>query len=377
MTIVFIGTIASTNIHFRGPLLIELVKRGYKVYAFAFNYSKEDKEVLEKMGVIPCDYKLSRQGLNPFAEILLIYQLQKAIKDIKPDIVFSFFVKPVIYGTIAAALAKVPHRIAMLEGLGFVFTKQPEGKKILTSLLKAVQIFLYNIIAPFSHQLIFLNKEDKNELTSKIIIQPKYVHVLGPIGLDLNYFTYQEPVQDKVSFLFMGRLIKEKGIYEFLNAAEVIKKQYPEITFFVIGARDKNSHNYLPDSVLGYYTSKGIIHYGGEVEDVREWLKKSSVFVLPSYREGYSRSTQEAMALGRPVITTQVPGCNQTVLDGINGFLIPPFNVDALVAKMVWFIENRNSIASMGNESRKYAEQHFNVHEVNQRLISKLEQDVI
>lgn len=376
MTIVFIGTIASSNIHFRGPLLIDLVKKGYKVYAFAFDYTQEQKEILLSMGVIPCDYQLSRQGLNPINELKLIYNLKKALEFIKPDIVFSFFIKPVIYGTIAAALARVPHRVAMLEGLGFVFTKQPEGKSLLTTLLKIVQVFLYNIIAPFSHRMIFLNVEDRNELTSKLLFQPKRVHVLGPIGLDLDYFSYAESDPGPIRFLFMGRLIKEKGINEFLKASEIVKKKYPTIEFLVIGARDRNSHNYLSDSVLEYYTKNLIITYGGEVADVREWLKKSSVFVLPSYREGYSRSTQEAMAIGRPVITTLVPGCNQTVVDGLNGFLIPPFQVSDLVNKMEWFINNPSSIYTMGNASRKFAEQNFNVHMVNEKLIHMIEHEI-
>lgn len=369
MKIVIIGTVASSILGFRGPLIQKLLAEGHQVYAFAIDYTSGQKKQLTDWGGVPVDYQLSRSGLNPLADLKMTFALKKQLMSIQPDIVFSYFVKPVIYGTLAAKLAKVPKRIAMLEGLGFAFTEQPEGKAFKTKLIQQIQLLLYRIAFPASTDLLFLNPDDRDELLVKHRLKANSVAVLGGIGLSLTDYPYQKPVLDKIRFLFIGRLLKEKGIFDFLSAADIVKQTYPDAEFVVLGSSDTTSPNALSDVQLQDYIKREVIVYPGQVNNVAEWIAASSVFVLPSYREGVPRSTQEAMAIGRPILTTDVPGCRETVIDGVNGFFVPAFDVQALAEKMIWFIEHPEEIEAMGLASRKMAEDKFDVHKVNTRML--------
>ncbi|KAA0875743.1 glycosyltransferase family 4 protein [Nitrincola tapanii] len=369
MKIVIIGTVASSILGFRGPIIQKLLSDGHQVFAFAIDYTSDQKKQLTDWGGVPVDYQLSRSGLNPFADLKMMFALKKQLMSIQPDIVFSYFVKPVIYGTLAAKWARVPKRIAMLEGLGFAFTEQPEGKAFKTKLIQQIQLLLYRIAFPASTDLVFLNPDDRDELLVKHRLKANDVAVLGGIGLSLEDYPYQKPMLDKVRFLFIGRLLKEKGIFDFLAAADLVKQTYLDAEFVVLGSTDTTSPNALSDAQLQGYIKRDVIVYPGQVSNVAEWIAASSVFVLPSYREGVPRSSQEAMAIGRPILTTDVPGCRETVVEGDNGFFVPAFDVDALAKKMIWFIENPDQIEPMGLASRKMAEEKFDVHKVNARML--------
>lgn len=369
MRIVIIGTVASSVLGFRGPLIKELLSKGHEVFAFAIDYSEEQKQTLIQWGAIPVDYKLNRSGLNPIADLKMMYALKKKLLLIHPDIVLSYFVKPVIFGTLAAKFSKVPQRIAMLEGLGFAFTEQPGGKEFKTKIIQSIQLLLYRMAFPVTTHLFFLNPDDRDELLVKHRLSAKQSSVLGGIGLDFNEYPYRRVKNSAIRFLYIGRLLKEKGIFDFLAAAKLVKEQYPEAEFVVLGSTDYTSPNALPAEELQTCIDSGLIEYPGQVNNVLPWIENSSVFVLPSFREGVPRSSQEAMAVGRPILTTNVPGCRETVIDGENGFLVPAFDVDALAEKMIWFIEHPEDIELMGLASRKVAEERFDVHMVNSRML--------
>lgn len=369
MKIAIIGTMAGSILGFRGPLLAKLVSEGHNVYAFAIDYTPEQKARLVAMGVKPVDYQLSRSGLNPIADIKMMFSLKREFRRLQPDVVFSYFVKPVIYGSLAARLAGVPHRVAMLEGLGFPFTQQPNGIAFKTKLIQKVQLFLYHLAFPSTNHLVFLNPDDRDELLVKNRLKANQVSVLGGIGLDLDEFPYQKPKLDTIRFLFIGRLLREKGIFEFLEAADQVKKVYPEAEFVVLGSTDTTSPNALPRAMLDDYISREVVKYPGQVSNVPDWIAQSSVFVLPSYREGVPRSSQEAMAIGRPIITSDVPGCRETVVEAQNGFFVPAFDSSAVAEKMIWFIEHPEQIEPMGLASRKMAEEKFDVHKVNAQML--------
>ena len=299
----------------------------------------------------------------------MMFGLICKFKDLKPDVVFSYFSKPVVYGTIAAFLTKIPKRIAMLEGLGFAFTNQPDGVSNRARLIKKIQLFLYRLAFPLSTDLIFLNEDDRNELLFENKLKCRKSYVLGGIGLDFDEYNYSRPNPKKMNFLFIGRLLKEKGIFEFLSAAKKVKEQCPDCEFTVLGSSDTTSPNALSTDTLQYYIDEGIVNYPGQVNNVAEWINETSVFVLPSYREGVPRSSQEAMAVGRPILTTDVPGCRETVVEGVNGFLVPAFDVEKLAERMIWFIEHPDQIEPMGLASRKIAEDKFDVHKVNARML--------
>lgn len=372
--VLIIGTVATSFYGFRADLIRTLLKKGYQVYAFTSEYTAEDLIKIEKLGATPITYTLNRGGLNPLADILATYQLAKKIKAINPDLVFSYFSKPVIFATLAAKLANVSRIIGMLEGLGYTFTDQPEGLSKKTQLIKKIQIFLYKIALPQLDQLIFLNPDDPKDLLEQHAIQVKKVEVLGGIGLNLKNYPYQplNSIHFPIKFLFIGRLLKEKGIYEFVQAAKLVKKIYPDTQFTVLGAIDHHNLGALQQTELDTLISSNIIQYPGHVNNIKDWIADNHVFVLPSYREGVPRSTQEAMAIGRAVITTDVPGCRETVIDGVNGFLVPKWDPEALVEKMIYFIEHPEQIRVMGAESYKIAVEKFDAEKVNQRLVDIL-----
>ncbi len=372
--ILIIGTVASSFYGFRADLIRALKEKEYTVYAFTSEYTDAELKKIESLGAIPITYELNRGGLNPFLDIVATYKLSKKIQRIKPDLVFSYFSKPVIFGTIAAKLAKVPKVIGMLEGLGYTFTEQPEGLSKKTQLIKKVQVLLYKMALPQLDKLIFLNPDDPIDLIEKYAIQVKDVEVLGGIGLNLKDYPYQAipNIQQSIHFLFIGRLLKEKGIHDFLAAAKLVKSKYPETQFTVLGAIDPYNLGALKQSELEELISFNIIHYPGHVSNVKDWIANSHVFVLPSYREGVPRSTQEAMAIGRPIITTDVAGCRETLVDGKNGFLVEKWNPKALAEKMIYFIEQPDQIEKMGIESYQIAQENFDADKVNQRLLNIL-----
>ena len=371
--IVMIGTTAACFYGFRAELIKNLNLKNITVYAFTTDNDALELEKISELGAIPISYQLNRGGLNPLADMLATYKLAQQIKQLKPDLVFSYFAKPVIFGTLAAKIAKVPKIIGMLEGLGYTFTDQPNGLSSKTKLIKAIQVFLYKLALPKLDQLILLNHDDKTDLLINNDIAVKETYILGGIGLDLNQYKYSPVTKDlPIQFLFIGRLLKEKGIHDFIAAAQIVKEKFPQTTFTVLGGIDEANLGALTQGELTQSIDQNVIDYPGHVENIAEWIKQSHVFVLPSYREGVPRSTQEAMAIGRPVITTDVPGCRDTVIDGVNGFLVPKWNPQALAEKMIYFIEHPEQVRMMGDQSHKIAIEKFDAEKVNQRLLEIL-----
>lgn len=373
MKVAIIGTIASSIYGFRSDLIKALVSQDHQVYAFFSERSFEDVKKIEALGAIPVVYTINRGGINPLHDVKATLELTKKLKRIKPDIVFSFAAKAVVFGTLAAKLARIPKIVGMIEGLGYTFTEQPLGSNIKTNLIKRAQILLYKVALPQLDKLIFLNPDDPKDLLYRYSIKVNKVEVLGGIGLNLEDYNYSNVYPITPTFIFIARLLAEKGIHDYIAAARIVKESYPNTKFIVLGAIDEQSLGALKDSELNKYVESNIIEHHGHVYNVSEWIAKSSVFVLPSYyREGVPRSTQEAMAIGRAVITTDVPGCRETVVNGVNGFLVEKWNPEALAEKMIYFIENPEQIAIMGNESYKIAQEKFDSEKVNQRLLKMI-----
>lgn len=371
--IVLIGTTASMTIQFRQDFIKLLISQNWLVYTFVCEYSEEQLKELESLGAIPVTYQMSRGGLNPLADIRSMLELKKKISKIQPNIVFSYFTKPVIYGSLAAKLAKVPKIVGMIEGLGTPFTIPKDGQTTKIKLIQKAQIFLYRLAFPLLDKIIFLNPDDPIDLIEKNHIKHKKdaIKVLGAIGLNLADYPYQPwNNTQNISFIFIARLLAEKGIFEYVEAAKLVKQKYPHVSFVVIGGLDTENPNALKRHDLDQLISGDIIEYPGFVTNVAERIQKSAVFVLPSYyREGVPRSTQEAMAIGRPIITTDVPGCRETVVDNANGFLIPKWDTKTLAEKMIYFIDNPDQINIMGRVSHQMAKEEFDADVVNQRLL--------
>jgi glycosyltransferase involved in cell wall biosynthesis len=357
--------------NFRGPLIQELISSGIAVYAFAPDFDNESRAKMLELGAIPVPYQMSRAGMNPLSDGFAAFSLMLALRRLRPDITLGYFIKPVIYGTLAAWVAGVRHRVVMIEGLGYVFTTSSNRVTAKRRLLKFIVSLLYKFSLSQAHKVIVLNQDDMKELISSRLVDENKVINIGGIGVDLAQWPKVPIHIEPVTFLLAARLLKEKGIIEYANAARLVKLKKPKTRFILLGALDPNPGG-LKQSEIEAWVKEGLIEWPGHVP-VKPWLAQTSVFVLPSYREGLPRSTQEAMAMGRPVITTDAPGCRDTVQNGVNGFLVPVRNVPALAEAMFRFIENLSLIKIMGNQSRHFAEENFDVHKINARLMKILE----
>lgn len=373
MKIAIIGTTAHSILGFRIDLIKSLLAKGHQVYAFAQDYQPASEQAVTALGAVAVNYRFNRTGLNPLVDLINTYKLVKQLKQYKIEQTFCYFTKPIIFGTLAAVLAGVKRRYGMLEGLGYTFTPQPEKTPFKTKLLKRIQVLLYKLSLPRLNRLILLNNDDKQDLLEANKIAVKDVAILGPIGLNLADYSYSAAPTNPVSFLFIGRLLKEKGIFEYVAAAKLVKAKYPTSRFIILGSIDTANPGGLSQQQLTNLIDEQLIEWPGFVTNIADWLKNCSVFVLPSYREGFPRSTQEAMAVGRAIITTDVPGCKETVQKGVNGFLVPPYSAEDLADKMCYFIENPDKIIEMGNNSYQIAQQQFDASKVNQRLIELLD----
>lgn len=373
MKIAIIGTTANSMIGFRADLIRYLDNNKHEIYAFALDYDDNTRKQVYELGAIPIDYTFSRTGANPFKDLYNTLLLSKQLKKLKPDLVLSYFSKPCIFGSMAAMLAGVKKRYGMLEGLGFLFTEQPNGVHWKIKLLKFIQVTLYRFVFPKLDALILLNKDDQHDLLIKHKIKVKHVHILGGIGVNLEEYPFSIAPTDPVSFIFIARFLAEKGIYEYLSAAKIVKQRYPTTIFYLLGDIDSDNQGSLSKQQVTELINDNIVIAPGYVSNVPDWIKKSSVFVLPSYyREGVPRSTQEAMAIGRAILTTDVPGCRETVIHGSNGYLVQRWDANELAERMCELIENPEKILEMGKVSYQLAQEKFDSDKSVNRLISIL-----
>jgi glycosyltransferase involved in cell wall biosynthesis len=367
--ICIVGSFANSLINFRGTLISNLIRRGCKVYVLAPDFTMELERSVMDLGAVPIKYYLSRARINPIKDIITIVSLVKIFRNLKPDLIFTYTHKPNIYGMLSAALTKIPKRFAEITGIGYYFIKGSKAHTVSYKLTKSILVFLYRISFLFVDMVFFLNKEDLMEFVDLRILPRNKCKIIPATGVDLNEWKIATPLLEPITFIFVGRLLKEKGVLEYVEAARIIKEKHPQVKFIMLGGYDENPGSLTPDDIKKLQL-KGLLTWPGDVPDVRPWLAQSSVFVLPSYREGFPRSTQEAMAMGRPIITTDAPGCRETVKHGLNGFLVPVGNVRALAEAMEEFINNPDLIPVMGRESRRMAEVLFDAVKNNQSIIN-------
>lgn len=372
MRIAVVSQHAGSLSTFRGPLLSELVRRGHKVLTFAPNFDEESRAAMIRFGTQPIDWPLSRTGMNPLQDLSSVISLWRLFRLHRPDVTLGCMIKPVIYGALAAWLARVPRRYAMIEGLGFAFTagRDADTRK---RIVRFIATQLYRVALALVQRVIFLNPDDRAEFVDGGLVHPDRAVVLGGIGLDLDQWPYATPSEEPVTFLMVARILRDKGVEDYVAAARIVAKDFPDARFILLGPADDNPTG-IPVSAVHAWVDHGWIEWPGH-GDVRPWFARASVFVLPSYREGVPRTTQEAMALGLPVITTDVPGCRETVVEGVNGFLVPPRDPEALARAMRHFIDHPADIVSMGLEGRRLAEERFDVRVQNQKLLAFMKLD--
>ncbi|RFA30245.1 hypothetical protein CAI21_06395 [Alkalilimnicola ehrlichii] len=371
MRIAVIGTVSSSMVGFRGPLLKRLVGLGHEVYAFAIDYDEAAAERVRDLGAVPVSYALNRTGVNPIADLKSTYELSRKLKSFSIDFVFTYFVKPVVFGSFAARMAGVGTCYGMLPGLGYSFEK---GKESTTKqkLVSAVVQGLLRRASSLNEKIVVYNLEDELELVERNIVSKGKIERVNGTGIDTTEYSFSPCPTQPVTFALAARLIAAKGVRDYVSAARALKEANVDCRFILLGGCDDTPDG-IPESEVRSWVDEGLVEWPGKVKDVRPWLEQTSVYVLPScYREGVPRSSQEAMAMGRAIITTDNPGCRETVEDGKTGFLVPPHDVDTLADKMRYFIEHPEKIASMGLASRKLAEKKFDVHRINAELIEIL-----
>lgn len=369
VTVAIVGPYAPSMYRFRGPLIQDLVARGCRVYALAPDYTPTWAARIRDLGAEPVSFPLNRTGLNPMQETQTLFALWRLFRRIHPDVVLGYHPKPVAYVPVAGWMARVPRRIAWMGGLGYAFT--PAAGSWKKRFIRAPMQILYRWSFAVAHWVWFQNPDDRDELVRLGLVRVDKTVVVGGTGVDIETWRPAPPHLQPVTFTLVARLLREKGVYEFVEAARQVRERFPQARFLLIGPLDSNPGAVTREEVETWVRNGWVTWLGG-VEDVRPYLEQTSVFVLPSYREGLPRSTQEALAMARPVITTDVPGCRETVIHGKNGFLVPPRDAQTLAQAMVRFLESPELISRMGQASRRLAEARFDVRRINQHLLTYL-----
>lgn len=369
MKILVVGAYSPSLVKFRGPLLSRLVGEGCEVHAAASDMTVDIQNELRKLSIVPHEIPFSRTGLNPISDLKSLFYLWQLLLRLKPDLVLTYTIKPNIWGAFAAHLTGV-QSIALVTGLGYAFAKMSNVsfKHKLTS--RVARLF-YRCATNLNFRVIFQNPDDQRDfIASGCIADVEKLRLVNGSGVDLNHYR-QAQLPATPDFLMISRFIEAKGIREYVRAALEVKQTHPLARFRLVGSFDDGPDS-IPRSELKEWTEGGVECLGAS-DDVRPHLANCRVFVLPSYREGTPRSVLEAMATGRPILTTNVPGCRETVIDGVNGFLVPVRDHEALAKKMRWMIDNPIECERMGDQSLCLVREKYDVDKVNRKMLEHIQ----
>jgi len=361
--ILVVASYTPSLVNFRGPMLQMFRDLGHEVLTCSPDPDSDTLAKLTAMGIRHIPFPLHRAGMNPLRDLHTLSALRGIMRRELPDHVLAYTIKPVVYGCRAAHQAGVPHIHALITGLGMSFQGQDPRRKILTALVS----HLYRSALRFCKNVFFQNRDDRTLFESRGLVDPKRVTLVNGSGIDLDHFAHAPlPTRPPLRFLLIARLIREKGIAVYAEAARMVKAQFPDATFSVVGFFDEHPEAIRQEEMTAW-CEEGILEYLGPSGDVRSQLADATVYCLPTYyREGVPRSILEALAVGRPVITTDAPGCRDTVIPGENGFLVPVRDSEALAQSMKELCREPERIPAMGLRSRDIAEERYDVHKVNE-----------
>lgn len=343
---------------FRKELILELLKKNEVIVSLPYG---ELVEPLKEMGCRFIKTPIDRRGINPITDMKLLFRYYRIAMALKPDYMITYTIKPNVYGGFISRLLHIPYAVN-ITGLGTTFQTE--------NLIKKLVCFLYKISCRRAKVVFFENEENKQIFIDHHLIREEQACKLNGAGVNLEDYPFAEyPDEDKpIRFLFIGRVMKEKGVDELFEAARRIKKRYPEVQFDIVGPMEDEY-----ETVIKKLEQEGIITYYGYQKDVRPFIKKCSCFVLPSWHEGMANTLLEAGAMGRPLITTRIHGCMEAVKEGINGYLVEKENAESLFQSLLDFIrlekcEKRN----MGCESREHMKGFFDKVEIVRNTIEAL-----
>ncbi len=362
-TIMVVSSHTPSLFWFRMNMMKEFVAKGYQVIALGQEPESEWKEKFAANGILYKRLYVERNGLNVLHDLKTLSELNTILKEEKPEKIFCYQAKTIIYTCLAAKKNHIAEVYPLVAGLGSVF----RGKGFKNKLVKTMMKTEYKIALKNSQSVMFQNEDDLSTFVNEGIVPREKCKIINGSGVDTKAFVVT-PHPETPTFLMIARLIKDKGIMEYLEACRKIKAQNPMVNCLLVGPYDTNPTALKPEE-LEKYTEDGTITYFGEQSDVRPFIERASTFVLPSYHEGTPKTVLESMACGRAIITTDAPGCRETVQDGVNGYIVPVQNVDAIVEKMQIFIDHPQLAVEMGDYGRKIAEEKYDVKKVNASIM--------
>jgi glycosyltransferase involved in cell wall biosynthesis len=367
MKVLLIAGLAESLTNFRGPLIAALLARKVEVHVAAPDL-EAGSATYAKLVALGCQVhsiSLARAGTNPLADLRTLVSLALLMRKVRPGVVLAYTIKPVIYGMLAARITGVTKRFALITGLGYTFQTNSTGR------LQQLVQYLYKLALKCADKVFFQNPDDQALFKQLGLLDSVTSVVVNGSGIDLDYYASQPMPTSVPKFLMIGRLLGDKGVREYAQAAMQLKVKNPLVVFQLAGWIDENP-NAIAQTELDGWIKSGAIEYLGKLEDVRTALAGCSVFVLPSYREGTPRSVLEAMATGRAIITTDAPGCRETVEQGVNGFLVPIKNFQALSVAMQTCIDEPNYVAQMALSSLQIAIEKYDVNKVNIHMLTEM-----
>lgn len=369
MRLALLGKHADYVLAYRGSLIREAQARGHEVHAITgAARSPTARERLGAAGVTLHEVPLDGGGANPIRDLETRRALRRTLRRLRPDAAFCYNPKLIAHGPPAARAAEVPRVAAMVTGLGYAFT----GRGLRRRLVRMVATRLYRRALSACDVIFFQNEEDRAELARlELIPRETDVRLVAGSGVDLHCFPCQ-PLPQGSHFLMISRLLRDKGVLEYVEACRALARSHPEATTTLLGALDDNP-TAVDASEIDRWRREGVPRLHDAVDDVRPFLQRCTVFVLPSHREGTSKVMLEAMATGRPVITTDAVGCREPIEPGVNGLLVPVANPSALAAAMGRLVGDRPLVERMAAESRRIAEGRYDARVVDAAILEALE----
>ncbi len=371
MKVLVLSSLAFSLINFRGKLLEEMRKAGHEVVAVAPDEDEAVRAKLAAMGVGFRTVGMARTGTNVFADLGTIRSYVKLMREERPDVVVAYTQKPIIYGGIACRIAGVKRYYALMSGLGYLFSEAASGRR----LLKSVFCRLYRAGLKGAKRIFVFNSDDRPDMIEAGIVDSSApVFEVPGSGVDLERFEHAPLPPGPVHFLMIGRLMRDKGVWEFAEAAAKVASRRDGVRFSLIGRPEPSNPTGLDEEDLARLERNSPVEVIAETDDVPAFLARCHVFVLPTYyREGLPRTILEAMAVGRAVITTDTPGCRDAVTDGENGFLVAPRNAEDLAGAMEKLATDSELLKRMSERSRELAENVYDVRKVNAILMREMD----
>jgi len=367
MKIAILSSHTSSLFWFRMDMMKDFIQRGHTVIALGSEPEADWKSKFVEHNIEYRQLYVERNGINPLKDLKTFSSLCRFMNKERPDKVFAYQAKTIVYGSIAAKLYGISEIYPLIAGLGSIF----RGDGFKNNLVKLIMKIQYRIACRISKKVFFQNYDDRNEFIQNNIIKSGKTVIINGSGVNLEKFKPTK-LPDNPTFLFIGRLIKDKGIIEYLEACKVIKEKHQKIRCLLVGPFDSNPSALKPEELQPYIES-GVIEYFGEQSDVRPFISQCSTYILPSYHEGTPKTVLEAMAMGRSIITSDAPGCRETVINGVNGFLVKVKDIEGVINKMESLIFNQDMCEKMGLESEKIAREKYDVKIINQSIMQTMQ----